>query len=128
MLEQGSSTSVTQGSFPNGLDASVAGGALRTAFVEQHPKSNYVQQWNLDVQRELGHDLMVEVAYVGTHGVHSPFISSDINTVQPTHTVAGYVWPTPQGSGTKPLPAKNPAWWDSGSTAIPDELPVSKAT
>jgi hypothetical protein len=103
-LEQGSSTSVTAGSFPNGLYASVAGGALRTAFIEQNPKANYVEQWNFNIQRELGKDVMWEVAYVGTHGVHSPFLSSDINDVQPTLTPAGYEWPTPQGSGIKPLP------------------------
>ena len=104
-LEQGSSTSVTAGSFPSGLYASVAAGTgLRSAFLEQNPKLNYVEQWNLNVQREIGHDLMVEIAYAGTHGVHSPFNSSDINTVQPVHTAAGYLWPTLQGSGTKPLP------------------------
>ncbi len=103
-LEQGSSTSVARGSFPNGLYASIAAGALRTAYVEQNPKRNYVSQWNLNVQRELAPDLVVEVAYAGSHGVHSPFISSDVNTVQPTATSEGYVWPTPQGSGLKPLP------------------------
>ena len=104
-LEQGSSTSVTQGSFPNGLYASVAAGTgLRTALIEQNPKSNYVEQWNLNLQHEMGHEIVIELAYAGTHGVHSPFNSSDTNTVQPTHTPAGYVWPLPQGSGTKPLP------------------------
>jgi hypothetical protein len=103
-LEQGSSTSVTAGSFPGGLYASVAGSALRTAFVEQNPKPNYVEQWNLNLQREVGNGLLVEVAYAGTHGVHSPFISSDINTVQPIHTAQGYLWPLPQGGGIKPLP------------------------
>jgi hypothetical protein len=103
-LAQGSSTTVTQGSFPDKLYASVAAGALRTAFLEQNPKRNYVEQWNFNVQRQLAPDLVVEAAYAGAHGVHSPFLSSDINTVQPTATPAGYVWPSPQGSGVKPLP------------------------
>jgi hypothetical protein len=104
-LEQGSSTSVTQGSFPSGLYASVAAGTgLRTAFIEQNPKANYVEQWNINLQRDMGHDVMIELAYAGAHGVHSPFNSSDINTVQPVHTAAGYLWPLPQGSGTKLLP------------------------
>ncbi len=103
-LEQGSSTTLGTGSFPNNLYASVAAGALRTAFIEQNPKLNYVQQWNFNIQHALKQDLIVEVAYAGSHGVHSPFISSDINDVQPTLTPAGYVWPLPQGSGTKPLP------------------------
>jgi len=103
-LEQGSSTSLTQGSFPAGLYPSLAAGALRTAFLEQNPKRNYVEQWNFNVQHQLAPDLVVEVAYAGTHGVHSPFLSSDVNTVQPTLGPTGYVWPTPQGSGTKLLP------------------------
>jgi hypothetical protein len=103
-LEQGSSTSVTQGSFPDKLYASVAAGALRTAFLEQNPKRNYVEQWNLNFQQQVASDLLVEAAYAGSHGVHSPLLSSDINTVQPVATPAGYIWPLPQGSGVKPLP------------------------
>jgi hypothetical protein len=103
-LEQGSSTSVAAGSFPKGLYASVAGSNLRTAIIEQNPKANYVEQWNLNIQRDMGHDLIVEAAYAGAHGVHSPLNATDINTVQPVHTSAGYLWPSPQGSGTKPLP------------------------
>jgi hypothetical protein len=102
-LAQGSSTSITQGSFPDKLYASVAAGALRTAFLEQNPKRNYVEQWNLNLQQQVASDLLVEAAYAGSHGVHSPFLSSDINTVQPVSTSAGYVWPLPQGTGVKPL-------------------------
>src|SRR5262249_26074003 len=46
-LEQGSSSSVSKGSFPGDLYSSLAGGAFRTAFLEQNPKRNYVEQWNL---------------------------------------------------------------------------------
>ena len=30
----------------------------------------YVQQWNLNVQRELSHDLVGGLAYVGSKGTH----------------------------------------------------------
>lgn len=30
-------------------------------------------QWNLDVQRQLGHDYSIDVAYVGNHGYHLSF-------------------------------------------------------
>jgi hypothetical protein len=118
-LAQGSSTSVTQGSFPDKLYASVAAGALRTAFLEQDPKRNYVEQWNLNVQQQAASGLLLEAAYAGSHGVHSPFNSSDINTVQPTLTPSGYVWPLPQGSGTKPLPTVGnvtAVFWQVSST------------
>jgi len=103
-LAQGSSTSLGQGSFPDKLYASIAAGALRTAFIEQKPKRNYVEQWNFNIQQQLASNLLLEAAYAGAHGVHSPFLSSDVNTVQPMSTPAGYVWPLPQGSGVKPLP------------------------
>jgi hypothetical protein len=32
--------------------------------------ATYVEQWNLDLQKDLGHQTMVDVAYVGNRGVH----------------------------------------------------------
>jgi hypothetical protein len=34
------------------------------------PKEGYVQQWNLDIQRQLPAGFFVDVAYAGSHGVH----------------------------------------------------------
>lgn len=103
--EQGSSTSVPAGSFPNGLATTLAAGnGLRAAFIEQNPKRNYVLQWNLNLQRQLASNLVMEIGYAGSHGVHSPLIISDINTALPVATPLGYVWPTPRGSGAKPWP------------------------
>jgi hypothetical protein len=103
--EQGSSVTVPVGSFPNGLaNTLAAGNGLRAAFVDQNPHRNYVLQWNLNLQRQLASNLVLEVGYAGSHGVHSPLIVSDINTALPTATPLGYVWPTPKGSGAKPWP------------------------
>ncbi len=41
-------------------------------------KSGYVQQWNLDLQRQLPGGFFADVAYAGSHGLHLP------NTNQPT--------------------------------------------
>src|SRR4029077_21106256 len=38
--------------------------------------------------------------YIGSRGVHQPFRSEDINMVIPKATSAGYLWPSPVGSGT----------------------------
>jgi hypothetical protein len=117
--EQGSSTSLPTGSFPNNLYQSLSPGAVRVGFVEQNPKRNYVEQVNVTVQREIMPNLMVELGYAGTHGVHSPFLSSDINTVQPTATPQGYVWPSPRGSGTKIWPTLGnvtAVFWNVSST------------
>ena len=102
--EQGSSTSVPVGSFPDGLaNTLAAGNGLRAAFIEQNPKRNYVLQWNFDVQRELIPNLTLETGYSGNHGVHSPLILSDVNTAVPVaNSDLGLIWPTPRGSGAKP--------------------------
>jgi hypothetical protein len=38
--------------------------------IEHDIKSAYVQQWNFGIQRELPGNLLIEAAYVGSHGVH----------------------------------------------------------
>ena len=35
-----------------------------------NPKEGYVQQWNLDIQRQLPAGFFADVAYAGSHGVH----------------------------------------------------------
>src|ERR1700730_1224778 len=57
-------------------------------------------QWNLNVQRELAPNLTALVGYVGSRGVHEPFMANDANFVIPTLSSAGYLWPSPVGSGT----------------------------
>ena len=32
--------------------------------------ATYVEQWNLDIQQDLGHQTVMEIAYVGDHGLH----------------------------------------------------------
>ncbi|MCI0422176.1 MAG: TonB-dependent receptor, partial [Acidobacteria bacterium] len=41
----------------------------------------YVQHWNLSLQRELGANVMVEVAYVGSKGTHLLVPNRDLNQV-----------------------------------------------
>jgi hypothetical protein len=92
------------GTFPTGaIDKLVALGptALRYIYVEQQPKRNYVMQWNLNVQQQITPSLTATVGYVGSHGIHQPFRVDDADTVIPTLTSAGYLWPAPLGSGTR---------------------------
>lgn len=76
-----------------------SGTGLRLPYVQQNPRRNYVMQWNLNVQRELMSNLTATIAYVGSRGVHQPFRADDINSTLPTQTTAGYLWPSPIGSG-----------------------------
>src|SRR5262249_60507145 len=41
--------------------------------------SGYAQQWNLALQRELGSDFAVEVAYAGSKGTHIGVPDTNIN-------------------------------------------------
>ena len=63
--------------FPNGLQQVVgnklgAGTSLGNSNVGflRNDKQPYVEQWNFGMQRELPGNLLVEAAYVGSHGVH----------------------------------------------------------
>jgi len=58
-------------------------------------------QYNLNLQQEFPGQVTATVGYVGLRGMHLPFRDNDIDIVTPTLTSAGYVWPTPVGSGTK---------------------------
>ncbi len=91
---QGNVNNLPQGAFPAGaLALATNPGALRVSYVEPNPKRNYVEQWNLSVQRQITNSLSATVAYIGNHGVHMEFRGDDMNAVQPTLTPAGYVYP-----------------------------------
>ena len=99
--EQGSVASLPPGSFPAGAFPLLGpSSTLRNSYVQADPKRNYVLTWNLNVQRSLTPNLAFMIAYVGSHGVHLPFRSDDVNDVQPTIGPNGYLWPAAIGSGT----------------------------
>jgi Carboxypeptidase regulatory-like domain len=37
---------------------------------EPNESATYVEQWNLDIQKDLGHQTLFDIAYVANHGVH----------------------------------------------------------
>ncbi|MBV8810252.1 MAG: hypothetical protein JO033_16400, partial [Acidobacteriaceae bacterium] len=43
--------------------------------------SGYVQQWNLDIQRQLPGGFFADVAYAGSHGVHLPQFNTNIDQI-----------------------------------------------
>ena len=74
--------------------------SLRTAYIENDPKRNYVMQWNMSVQRAITSTLTATLGYVGSRGVHMPYRTDDYDMVLPTKTSAGYLWPCgPNGKG-----------------------------
>jgi len=91
--------------FPTGGFPNLTVKTLRFGYVEQNPHRSYVQQWTLNVQREVFRNFAVTVAYVGSRGIHLPDHTDDINDMQPvSKTPEGYLWPTIVGSGARLFP------------------------
>jgi hypothetical protein len=89
-----SSSTLPQGSFPNGALALVQQGTgLRTSYIEFNPPRNYVMQWNGSIQRQLAGNFTVMLGYVASRGVHNAMRTTDANMVIPTLTSNGLVWP-----------------------------------
>jgi hypothetical protein len=80
-----------QGTFFSGL-TNFPANTLRSTYV-QHPKRDYVMQWNLNLQQQLTPTLAAMVAYVGSRGVHQPFRVDEADLVIPPLTQFGYLWP-----------------------------------
>jgi hypothetical protein len=130
--ELGSSTKLAQGTFPEGALPAIQASnpPLEYGFVEHNPKRNYVMQWNLNVQHEFA-GLTATVGYVGSRGVHQAFRADDANTVVPTLTSAGYVYPSPIGSGSLVNPNSNVGairylTWPGGSSYNAMQIGVLK--
>jgi hypothetical protein len=98
--QSGNVGNLPAGSFFSGAFPLLRPQTSSTAWVEHKPPRNYVMQWNFNVQSELVQNLTATVGYVGSRGVHQPLKVDDANLVIPTLTSAGYLWPTPIGSGT----------------------------
>jgi hypothetical protein len=41
----------------------------------------YVQQWNLDIQKQFGQSLLIDLGYAGSRGVHLPLYSVNLNQI-----------------------------------------------
>ena len=82
---------------------------LTSSYTEPNPKRNYVEQWNLNVQREILPSLTVTVGYVGSHGVHQLIRGDDFNMVVPC--------PPACGPGSAQIPGRT-AWPINSSPAL----------
>jgi hypothetical protein len=96
----GATSNPGAGSFPAGAFSRLGAGSFEYGFVEHKPPRNYVMQWNLNIQQELAPSLTATIGYIGSHGVHQPFRADESDMVIPTLTSAGYLWPSPIGSGS----------------------------
>jgi hypothetical protein len=88
--------------FPNfgGQNVTFPANTLRSTFV-QHPKRDYIVQWNFNIQQQLTPTVAAMVAYVGSRGIHQPFKVDEADLVIPTLTQYGYLW-SPSGTVINP--------------------------
>jgi hypothetical protein len=99
--ESGKLTNLPTGSYPGGaLSLLQPVSTERVSYIQPDPPRNYVMQWNLNIQQALPGAVTGTIAYIGSRGIHQLFRGDDMNMVLPTLTPAGYLWPSPAGSGT----------------------------
>ncbi len=55
--------------------------ALTGAYMEPNPHRNYIEQWNINVQRQITSSLTATVGYIGSHGDHMMIRGDDGNMV-----------------------------------------------
>ena len=72
--------------------------------IERDAKNDTAQQWNFDVQRELPGGIVLQGAYVGTHGTHL-FMQRNIN----------YPHPTGDGRFVRPYVGYGQIWYQSNN-------------
>ncbi|MGH9359760.1 MAG: TonB-dependent receptor domain-containing protein [Terriglobia bacterium] len=101
----GSVNNPPAGSFFAGAYPLLTLNTFRQSFIEYNPPRQYVMQWNFNIQHALTPSTTLTAGYLGSHGVHLPFRSEEMDEVIPTLTSSGYVWPRPSGSGTRINPA-----------------------
>ena len=82
------------GCFPADCYTSLTKATLRTVYVQPDPSRSYKLQWNFNIERDLGREFTASAGYVGARGVHLPWRNNNMDTVVPTLTSAGYVYPT----------------------------------
>jgi hypothetical protein len=49
-----------------------------------HNPTTYIEEWNLNIERQLGKDMIFQVGYEGTHGVHLTFLRNLNQATTPT--------------------------------------------
>ncbi len=89
----GQASNLPLNSFPSDAYALLTPATLRTVYVQPNPSRSYKMEWNFNVQRDLGGNFVLTAGYVGSRGVHLPWRDNNMDTVLPTATSEGYVYP-----------------------------------
>ena len=98
---------VDQG-FPQGLAATFSPGTDNITYIPKNTKDSYVESFYLDVQKSLAKNTLLDIAYVGNHGLKlQGFLNANqgnpaLGIANPTNQElgAGFVRPYPTWGGT----------------------------
>lgn len=76
-------------------------------------KNGYVQQYNLDIERQLGYGFFMDIAYAGSHGVHLEQYNTNINQIPDSFVATAATQynpnlPNPNQNVTIDQPVTNP--------------------
>jgi hypothetical protein len=86
--------------FPTGLASSFSAGTDNIDSIPLHSKDGYAESYFLSVQKSLAKNILVDVAYVGNHGVHlQGFINANQKNPQ-----AGFINNNPALGWSRPYP------------------------
>jgi hypothetical protein len=96
-------SNLAAGSFPTKAASleNIDPSKFKYTSLQPRPPRNYVMIWNLNVQRDIAPNTTMMVGYVGNKGVHMLNRADDVNSVVPTNTSQGLLFPFPAGSGTR---------------------------
>src|SRR6266567_3924788 len=89
--------------FPVGLATTFNPGTDNITYIPKNTKDSYVESFFLDIQKELAKNTLLDVAYIGNHGLKLQgfFNANQINPAagftRPYHTWGGYVGTTFNG-------------------------------
>ncbi len=73
----------------------IANPTNKTAYIQQNFSRPYVQQYIVNIQQELAHNLSLEIGYTGSNGVRQAVKSNDGNIVNPIpgSNIKNLIWP-----------------------------------
>ncbi len=80
IVAPGTSTPPTDGSYRIGNNANIS--------LRDQPAS-YIEQWNFAIGRQIGRTTVVDVTYFGSHGIHLPIPSLELNQIDPANLQKG---------------------------------------
>jgi len=105
---------------PN-LSGFVAANGSPTLAPHSDPKYGYVEQYNIDIQRQLPAGFFVDLAYAGSHGVHLQQYSTNINQIPDSFLSqqAGLIAQVPNPLAGSPKPNLNGATIEAGQLDRP---------